>query len=155
LGRAGQGRPSKPTALKILDGDRRDRINRNEPRPAESAVKPTQELAPYAQAAWDRTTPDLITKGVLTSWDAELFTGYCVMVGAFRQASEQLRLHGLVVEGAAGGEVKSPYWQIARDSLDAMARLGARFGLSPADRAGLSIGGADSADGSGPERFLT
>lgn len=154
MGRGGQGRPAKPTNLKILHGDRSDRVNTAEPLPAEVAVTPTQDLAEYAQEAWDRIAPDLIAKRVLTPWDAQAFTAYCVAAGTFREASEHLRVYGLTGRGAAGGEIKSPYWQIMRDSIDAMVKLGGRFGLTPSDRAGLSIGGDDGGDKQGPERLL-
>ena len=150
-----RGPAPKPTALRILHGDHPERVNRREPKPAEAKIEPTQPLAPYAQQAWDRTAPDLIAKRVLTPWDAHLFTAWCVSAGTFREASEHLQEHGLTAVGAAGGEVKSPYWQIARDSIDMMVKIGGRFGLTPSDRAQLGVGGADDALGLGAERLLT
>jgi hypothetical protein len=35
--------------------------------------------------------------------------------------------------------VKSPYWRIMCDWAETMARIGGRFGLTPADRAGLDV----------------
>lgn len=154
MGRSGQGRPSKPTRLKVLDGDRPDRINRREPMPAEVDVRPPVELDDDAAEVWSRLAPDLIAKRVLTAWDTEAFAAYCLAVAAHRSAWRELQSGGLVVRGQRGGEVKSPYWQVWRDSLDAMIRLGARFGLTPADRAALSIGG-DDGDAPGAERLLS
>lgn len=150
-----RGPAPKPTSLRILDGGHPERINRNEPKPGEAPIAPTQELTEYAQEAWDRIAPDLTAKKVLTSWDCQAFTAYCVAAGTFREASEHLRAYGLTGRGAAGGEIKSPYWQIMRDSIDAMVKLGGRFGLTPSDRAQLSIGGGDGDKSQGAERLLS
>ena len=150
-----RGPAPKPTSLRVLHGDREDRVNRNEPKPADVAIAPTQPLLPYAQEAWDRIAPDLIAKRVLTGWDCQAFTAYCVAAGTFREASEHLQTYGLTARGAAGGEIKSPYWQIMRDSIDAMVKLGGRFGLTPADRAQLSIGGGDGDKDQGAGRLLS
>lgn len=134
-----RGPAPKPTNLRILEGGHPERVNRNEPQPSKTIVEPTQELTEYAQDAWNRVAPDLIAKRVLTPWDAQAFTAYCVAAATFREASEHLKVYGLTARGAAGGEIKSPYWQIMRDSIDAMVKLGGRFGLTPSDRAQLSL----------------
>ncbi|AHH98320.1 phage terminase small subunit P27 family [Kutzneria albida] len=149
-----RGPAPKPNALRVLHGERPYRINTAEPQPAEERIEPTQELTEYARAAWDLLAPDLIVKHVLTAWDVHAFTAYCVAAGTFREASEHLTTYGLTGRGAAGGEIKSPYWQIMRDSIDAMVKLGGRFGLTPSDRAQLSIGGGDER-ASGAERLLS
>jgi P27 family predicted phage terminase small subunit len=154
MARSGQGRPSKPTRLKVLDGDRPDRINRAEPKPAELAIEPTAELPGDAAEVWSRLAPDLIAKKVLTAWDAEAFTQYCLAVAASRAAWRAMQADGFVVAGQRGGQVKSPHWQLWRDSLDAMIRFGGRFGLTPSDRAALSIGGDRDGD-QGAARLLS
>lgn len=155
MARAGMGRPAKPTSLRILHGDHPERINRHEPKPAEDRVEPTQPLAEYAQQVWDSLASDLVAKRVLTPWDAYAFTAYCVAAGTFRQASERLATDGLTAEGSAGGVIKSPYWQIMRDSLDMMVKLGGRFGLTPSDRATLGVPGEQLGRPGGPERLLS
>jgi phage terminase small subunit len=35
--------------------------------------------------------------------------------------------------------VVNPYYRIMRDCAETMARIGARFGLTPSDRAGINI----------------
>lgn len=69
--------PRKPTHLKILAGDREDRINCWEPLPAEAAIVPPVQLGEGAQKVWGRLAPDLINKGVLTAWDCDAFSIYC------------------------------------------------------------------------------
>ena len=58
-----------------------------------------------------------------------------------------------LTDRGARGVIKSPYWQIMRDCADAMATIGSRFGLTPADRAKLSIS-PDQPVKSGAERIL-
>lgn len=153
MGRAGMGRPSKPTNLKLLEGDRKDRINDAEPIPSELEVSPTEELHGDALEVWERMAPDLTVKKVLTAWDADAFTLYCQSVAIYRQARAQLEEHGLTARGAAGGVIKSPYWQIMRDAAALMLSYGARFGLTPSDRAQLKVGGSDD-ESLGGERLL-
>lgn len=138
-----RGPAPKPTALRLLTGDRADRINRNEPLPTDGgAILPTEELDGAALEAWDRLAPDLIRKGVLTAWDVQAFTVYCQTVAHYQEASRCLAVEGMTARGAAGGVIKSPYWQIMRDAVGVMTTIGGRFGLTPADRSQLSVGGA-------------
>jgi phage terminase, small subunit, putative, P27 family len=144
------GRPPKPTALKLLHGDDKknpQRINRSEPVPADDVVRPTVDLADEAQAAWDRLAPDLMRKGVLTAWDAQAFTVYCQTVAHYNAASRMLELEGMTARGAAGGVIKSPFWQIMRDAVATMTTIGGQFGLSPSERSKLSLGEASRAPG--------
>ena len=71
------GRPRKPTHLKVLAGEREDRINRGEPLPTQSAIVPPVQLSDGAQKVWNRLAPDLIDKGCLTSWDVDMFAVFC------------------------------------------------------------------------------
>ncbi len=148
------GRPAKPRGLKLLDGDRPDRINRDEPTPAAAVpVVPAFDLSDEARVVWDRLAPDLIAKGVLTGWDVDAFSTYCATVATYQEASRELAVGGMTARGAAGGVIKSPYWQIMRDAVATMVTLGGRFGLTPSDRAGLKIGGSEDR-AQGAERLL-
>lgn len=149
-----RGPAGKPTALRVLDGDRESRINRDEPLPSESGgIAPTEDLSVAARRVWDRVAPDLIRKGVLTEWDVQAFTTYCQAVAHYQAAQAGLEEHGYTARGAAGGVIKSPYWQIMRDAIGVMTTIGGRFGLTPSDRAQLKVGGSESrADGA--ERLL-
>lgn len=149
-----RGIPPKPTALRVLDGDRPSRINREEPSPAVAEViAPTVDLDDDARAVWDRLAPDLIAKKVLTAWDADAFTTFCATAATYQEAARELAANGMVARGAAGGVIKSPYWQIMRDCIGVMTTIGARFGLTPSDRAQLKIGGSEES-GRGAERLL-
>lgn len=149
-----RGPAPKPTGLRVLHGDREDRINRNEPLPSEQAIVPPRALDGYAQSVWDRLAPDLIAKRVLTAWDVDQFATFCEAASTYKEAREHLTAEGLTARGAAGGVIKSPYWQIMRDAADIMTKVGGRFGLTPSDRSSLTIE-RPTDEGRGAARFLS
>ncbi|MCA1185718.1 phage terminase small subunit P27 family [Saccharopolyspora sp. 6T] len=162
MGRGGQGRPSKPTALKILHGDQKSRINVDEPIPDLGEIRPPEWLvlidgespdgAETALDVWNRMVPDLIAKGVLTPWDVEGMAVYCDAVIKHRQASIEVARNGMTIQGSQG-TTKNPAVTAMKDCAELMNRYGAKFGLSPSDRANLSLKGDD--DGSkGAGRLL-
>jgi P27 family predicted phage terminase small subunit len=153
VGVKGSGRPPKPTHLKILEGEREDRINRNEPQPSEGVIEPTAPLSPAAQKVWDRLVPDLVAKKVLTPWDLDQFVVFCNSVGIYHECHELMGSNYLDT-GAAGGVIKSPYWQIMRDCQATMTQIGSRYGLTPSDRARLKIDAQEAPAGSA-ERLLS
>ncbi|WP_409186479.1 phage terminase small subunit P27 family [Amycolatopsis sp. VS8301801F10] len=145
------GRPKKPTQLAVLHGDRKDRINANTPKPSELTVEPPSWLGEQAVEVWQHLAPDLKAKGVLTAWDCEAFAAWCDAVVRRRHASKQVQTHGEVIElpvfnkngEQTGYRLGKNPWQQILDAADAqMQKYAARFGLTPSDRAGLSIGEA-------------
>ena len=142
-----------PNHLKILSGVDESRINRDEPQPSELDVRPPVELSAEAQAVWDRLAPDLVARKVLTAWDVDQFAVFCDAVAVYHECKE-LMGGQYIAQGAAGGKIKNPYWQVMRDCQSIMAQIGSRYGLTPGDRAQLKVGGEEDA-GSGAERLLS
>lgn len=140
-----RGRPAKPTALKVLHGDREDRINRDEPVPLGAPVPPVT-MSAKGREAWDRLAPDRIVQGVLTPWDVDAFAAFCEVVAIL--ATAHRGVGGKPVSGAAPPIAKF------RDLIQLSVTLGAKFGWTPADRAKLSIGTAKP-EAKGAERFLS
>jgi P27 family predicted phage terminase small subunit len=148
VGRRG---PAKtPTNLAVVRGERKDRINTNEPRPAELEVSPPEWLGDEARGVWSRLAGDLKAKGVLTAWDTEAFASWCDAVVRRRGAVEHLQLQGEVIElpvynkngELTGSRMAKNPWTFVLNEADAqMQKYAARFGLTPSDRASLSIGG--------------
>jgi phage terminase small subunit len=141
------GRPRKPDNLKILHGDRPDRINRSAPQPGEAEIVPPFELSDEAQANWDRMAPDRIRQGVLTVWDVEAFAHFCEALVAARKAVPTDKAEGLKPGSA------TPLSEYKR-AIDLLAVLGGRFGWTPSDRAKLMTGGGES-DGKSADRLLS
>jgi P27 family predicted phage terminase small subunit len=145
------GRPKKPTNIAVLHGDRKDRINTAEPKPSLLEVAPPEWLGEQAVEVWHSLAGDLKAKGVLTAWDVEAFASWCDAVVRRRHASKRLQLEGEVIElpvfDKNGNESGHRYgknpWTLVLNEADAqMQKYAARFGLTPSDRASLSIGEA-------------
>lgn len=148
------GRPPKPTALKVLHGDRKDRINQSEPqgRPAGS-LEPPKGLARRGKALWRRLAGDMATKGVVTDWDLELLQQYCEAVHQAEDAADDLHRNGtavttLVRETAKGDSIyelrKNPNYQVWRDAVALMVTLGGQLGLTPAARSKITTKTTDA-----------
>lgn len=157
MGKAG---PSpKSNHLKVLDGTRESRINRNEPIPTESQASdtlvPPVKLSDEAYDIWCRLVPDLHEKGVMTPWDVDQMVMYCEAVAAFNK-NRALMGEKYTAKGAAGGVIKSPHWQIMRDAQAVATQIGKRYGLTPGDRAGMIVDdGKPKNLESGSERLLS
>ena len=120
------GRPAKPTPLKLLHGDRKDRIPQGEPVPATTEVLPPGSLDADALAIWHQLAPDLIRQGVLTAWDAHLFGIFCQSVVYQQRAALMVNQTSIMLRGrnrgdtAARGEVavRNPALMVFRDMSD-------------------------------------
>lgn len=154
MGGRGSGRPGKPTELKLLHGDREDRINHNEPKPGLGDVRPPYSLDDDAQAVWDRLAPELVAKKVLTPWDVDAFAAFCDAISKYRYFQTRLNEEGYTAQGSAGGVIKSPYWQMQRDCVAIITSIGGRFGLNPSDRQHI-ITDTEPDKGSGAERLFS
>lgn len=144
------GRTPKPTPLKRLHGDRRDRIPANEPIPASGDVHPPEWLKYLG--TWNRLAPDLVRKGVLTAWDTDFFARYCWLDHQTSDLMADIQERGKLVPGERG-MVKNPATQILRDMTAEMVTIGSRFGLTPADRTKLAKPEAPKDESA--ERFLS
>ncbi|SBT89388.1 phage terminase, small subunit, putative, P27 family [Streptomyces sp. DI166] len=157
-----RGPAPKPTQLRVLHGDRKDRINTDEPAPSAGEVVPPEWLGAEALDVWEEYAPDLEAKRVLTSWDVEAFAAWCDAVARRRDAARHVEEEGAVVEhpvfnkngDQTGVRMGKNAWLLALDTADAQVRAyGARFGLTPSDRASLKI--PNEGEGLGAERLLS
>ena len=85
------GRKPKPTALKVLEGDRgkgRRPLNEHEPVPPRGGVKCPSWLLPEAKKEWKRLASSLEAMGVLTMADLTAFAGYCQAYARWKEAEE-------------------------------------------------------------------
>lgn len=144
-----RGPAPKPTNLRLLHGDRKDRVNATEPKPAARAIDPPAWLPADALRIWREYAPDLKAKGVLTAWDVEAFGAFCDAAARRREAVTVLDSEGEVVElpvfnknGDLTGHRRGRNpWLLVLNQADAQVqRWGARFGLTPSDRAQLTGG---------------
>lgn len=148
---APKGRKPTPTHIKIVRGDDERRINRDEPEPEPADLlgvdlkEPPRGIGARGAKVWRRLAPDLVDKHVLSFWDLDLFEQFCQAVADYQELRAKRRAHArdahqhdaFTAVGSQGQIVRSPYWQAEQDCRKVILQLSARFGLSPADRAGL------------------
>lgn len=141
-----RGPAPKPTALRVLHGDRPARTNRSEPRPVERDFDAPEWLVDYALETWERLAPELKRLGVLKWTDADAFAGYCVAVARLREATAVLASDGLTIASPTGNVSKHPAATVANEATTQIRTLGTHFGLTPSGRAQLRTETPDDAD---------
>lgn len=134
------GRPRKPTALKVLEGNPGKRpINQKEPKPKPVAPKCPAHLNPRAKKEWRRIAVDLEPLGLLTQVDRAALAAYCVAYSRWVEAEDMIRKHGMLVKSPNGYPMQSPYLAIANKAVEQMKGFLTEFGMTPSSRSRLSI----------------
>jgi P27 family predicted phage terminase small subunit len=136
-----RGRPPKPTALKVLEGNPGKRpLNEREPKPLTVEPDMPSYLDREAQREWKRLVPILLRMRVLTEADgvalANLCQAYSTMVQAQKLMSNAAkgRRSPLLVKTRAGYQYQSPLLGIINGQMEIIARHLREFGLTPASR---------------------
>lgn len=129
-----------PTPLKLLKGEKKSRINQNEPKPTSPKAPPVPAwLSDEAKVVWRSIAADMHRKGVLTEWDREAFAVFCESVIHHRKACELVDGSAILVKGAQGNLVKNPALQIIRDTSQTIRAFAQEFGLTPSARSGIEL----------------
>jgi P27 family predicted phage terminase small subunit len=145
-----RGPAAKPTALRVLHGDRADRINDREPVPPVGAIVCPQWASDGAREIWARLAPDLEKRKVLTTWDVDAFLILCEALARYRNATALVNGSALLVQGGSG-LMKNPALQVQAEAERTFLTYAARFGLTPSDRQSIKVevGGGDQNQGAG------
>lgn len=135
----GQGRPKRPTNLRVVDGGVRARPT--EPQPDERRVVMPAGMSAGGQRIWKRLAPGMIRLGVLTFWDVDTFRIYWEVLSQVKEARALVDDHGLLVP-SRGGLVMNSAVRIERDQMrparsDALGPQPVRSGRSSSP---LSVG---------------
>lgn len=135
------GRPPKPTALKKLNGNPGHRpLAENEPKPTAGIPSRPEWLSAEAKREWSRVAPELERMGLIAHVDRAMLAGYCQSWAQFVEMAKDLREHGVTFETEKGYQAPRPEVGVMFKSLDAMRRISALFGLTPADRGRIHLG---------------
>lgn len=149
------GRPPKPTRLKELTGNPGGRpLNRSEPAYTGDLVRPDW-LTGYARQMWDELAPMLEDSGVASPADVPALAALCYAWDGFRCAVDVLAAEGQFTQGSMGQLVRHPAATAAEKSLEQFHKFAAKFGLTPSDRARLSVSPDAAPDAASPLRLLT
>jgi hypothetical protein len=93
-----RGPAPAPTAVRLLRGDRKDRVNFDEPMPAVGHSRAAVVAVGRRPIDLGWLAPDLERRGVLTVWDVEAFANNCDAAARRRRAVARLEAEGEVVE---------------------------------------------------------
>ncbi len=155
-----RGPKGKPTNLRILHGDRPDRINQNEPPAPQGAPEPPYEMADDVAEVWAYTVRSLVGMTIASPVDRDALAVYCEAVALHRRASAMLKDTSILVRtqrsranGAGPGFMRNPLLQVQRDAAATIRAYAQEFGLTPAARSEITAGGA-TGHGLGAERLL-
>lgn len=136
-----RGPKPRPTNLRILYGERKDRINKHEPA-LEAAAKPPrapEHLGPIARREWNRVVKQLWEKGLLTHVDRHLLEAYASFYEDWRNAADLIK-RALLMPGMRGGDIKkNPAWQIKRDAHERLLAAARELGMTPSARSGIEV----------------
>jgi len=143
------GPPKTPTnIIKLRNNPGKRPINENEPEYAGDPIPTAQVLADKdALKLWNDKTPELIEKGVLTFQDSIAFSTYCLLAATWVRLWDHIQRIG---EQRAIGKGLIKAWLAVDVRCD---RWGAKFGLTPSDRAGIKATPKDRPQGI--KEFLT
>lgn len=121
-----RGPLSKPAAHR-RGGKLAEHLTPNGPPP------PPDRLGEVAKEVWESLAAILAPVGRLTPGDETEFELLCCSISDFRQSREMIDANGtlLLVDGQV---VKNPALSVATEATRAITAIGAKFGLSPADR---------------------
>ena len=121
------GTKPKPTHLKILEGVKPSRINKNDPRPRPIRPPMPRWLSQDAKRIWQRLAPELELAGLLTVVDGDAFAGLCSSLGIAKRLEK----------AAAGGDWREveawrKAWLQARQYMT-------EFGMTPSSRSRITV----------------
>jgi P27 family predicted phage terminase small subunit len=137
MGRTGPA--PKPTALRVLHGDRKSRINLNEPRPRDLPPERPPWLSELAAEEWERIALDLAAMGTVKAVDGTALAAYCEAVGRLRIATRLVAESGPLLVDDDGHVRKNPAVAQARDASYEVRMWAREFGFTPSARSPLRI----------------
>lgn len=131
------GRPRKPAALRIIEGNPGNRRIPDEPE-VDGAMPPIPaHLPPLAKECWKRLAPKLHEAGLLTMVDSDALALYCQCYAEWRLATKLVQREGMTFITSRGVRGIRPEVKIAQKANALMQQLMSQFGLSPRARANL------------------
>jgi P27 family predicted phage terminase small subunit len=144
-----RGRPKIPSNLKLLYGNPGNRpISEDEPKPKPTIPQKPSWLKGKAAREWKIISGKLQELGLLTDIDYAALATYCQCYARYMQAEEFLekyshdtagKFNGFMIKTPSGYLQQLPQVSIAQTYAKLMAVYLGKFGLSPADRAGLNV----------------
>jgi P27 family predicted phage terminase small subunit len=151
------GRPrgtGAPTALKLLKGTPKARINQDEPQPDDGVPDcPTDNKD--VREVWDYTVVQLLKMRTITMADRDALHAYCELVVQHRNAAKLVERDGVIIQGAHG-VVRHPAVSVMKEAGTMLKAFARDFGLTPSARSAIRVSDQRVAKTeSGPQRLLS
>ena len=145
------GRPPKPTALKLVQGNAGKReINKREPKPKTERPKVPAYLSPKAKTAFKNVSDLLEDMGVLTIADGMALEMMCNAYSEWRDLRKVIDKEGSTYKtiGTSGDEVikARPEVAMAADAWKRIKSMAAEFGLTAASRTKIQVNEKEESD---------
>lgn len=129
-----RGRKPAPPELKLLRGDRPDRLNPRAPVPQDGAPRPPRGMPTEQRRAFRNIVAELVRMGVRCGPDVLIIEQLAGMVVWNHRAGAELERTGSWGVTARGGTSTTGAWRVYRDTEREIHRLSAELGLSPTAR---------------------
>lgn len=142
------GRPAKPTALKLVEGNRGKRgINKQEPDPEYlNDLTPPEHLSAASAAVWNEIVPPLRAARMLSTVDVPMLCMGCDAIAQYRHATKMLGDNCIIGAGVSSDTGKQftagqlNQWAVAQSmAFKRSMAFFQKFGMSPVDRTRLAI----------------
>ncbi len=133
-----RGRKPQPTSLKILNGVRESRINRQEPTTLSGIPDPPVGLSVAAAQEWRRLAAILSNMGVLTVADADALRLLCEAIVREREAVAQIASAGYLIVLENSVQLH-PLHRVAEEARRTIMTLLAEFGITPSSRSRIKL----------------
>lgn len=144
-----KGRKPKPTALRIIEGNREHRTIHPELEPKPDKIAPScpRELKGDERKAWRYLVRELTKMQVIASSDRAQMVGYCDAWGRWTKAKRMIaeaELKGSGIPGelqlsSKGGFCENVWLRISNRALVDLIKYGAELGLNPIQRTRVKL----------------
>ena len=140
------GRPRKPTALKLVEGNPGKRpLPKNEPKPAPVRPRMPAYLHGEGRKHWTSLASKLERMGVLTEVDEDILGTYCDAYHRWREAEVHIRREGAVIKAPTSGyPMPNPWVALRNRALDDMRRWAPELGIGAASRSRIEVKKVDA-----------
>ncbi|SPA17237.1 phage terminase small subunit P27 family [Cupriavidus taiwanensis] len=142
----------KPTALKVIEGDRGHRpLPAKEPKLKAELPTMPKHLDGGARDEWARITTELQHVGLLTQADTAILAMYCQAYSRWQRAERILSamaerdpsMSAFMIKTTSGNAIQNPMVGVANRAMLLTQRFAAELGFTPAARARVSTAGDD------------
>jgi P27 family predicted phage terminase small subunit len=134
-----RGPAPKPTALRLVDGVRKSRLNESEPIPSGLLPECPAGVSAPVREIWDYTVRELVTMGTAYAADRDSLLCYCEAVVTHRKTCALLAKSDVLVKGALGNPVRNPLLAVQRDAASVIRAFAQEFGLTPSARTRIEV----------------